>query len=630
MAKKTIKKPQYSYNKQIYRSKLALSKATGIDRRRLTILIEENPSLTVDEIVKQYKEAQITYEDEEGNQYSSIKEAAKAVGLNPSTLSKYLKLAGNNDLKKAMNLYREEHTYAIIDGVRYATQEELAKSLDVTVVTLTKYIESEGSKEAAVVAIKKLKSYIWRGEKYNSLSSLSKAMEIPRKTLKRILEKEANDDPEEAYKIYQKRNKGKYVSKEKDMKFDSIKSVASYLGKNEKTIGEYLKKYNRDVDKVAFMLKIRDLRKQKIEHKNSQMPTQDMAIILGIKEKELIAYLNSGMTIDQIKEFTNTISKNTQLARNRARSSTIMYDNNESLAQFCIENRINNKTIYHAMTTYGKSKEEALKHYSKYGQKIPTSWIYQKYNVLLRHLLLNEGIDSDKIVAEMRNKVISFKEAIENYMIKEEAKKLEIDPDWQIELYSILTAEHIPEEEKEAFKEAFYVTETEQQGIDRAQDRISKIERKLLLYEMAECIKGNVYPENEMIGLMKVYEITEEEIDTIFLDLYANFEQGIRIAEGQELAQKRRVLNNYIRNWDNVDEQQKREWKENNSEDWEWMESVSSQIAFYKNGIKLKKLTGQDIGMAGYTANVEQCMMANEALAKDLENKKEGNLKNYD
>ena len=68
MAKKTIKKPQYSYNKQIYRSKLALSKATGIDRRRLTILIEENPSLTVDEIVKQYKEAQITYEDEEGNQ----------------------------------------------------------------------------------------------------------------------------------------------------------------------------------------------------------------------------------------------------------------------------------------------------------------------------------------------------------------------------------------------------------------------------------------------------------------------------------------------------------------------------------------------------------------------------------
>ena len=389
-----------------------------------------------------------------------------------------------------------------------------------------------------------------------------------------------------------------------------------------------MKKYDGNVDKAIFMMKIRDLRRQKVAHENSQVSTQDMAIILGIKQNELIAYLNSGMTIDEIKESVNATGVTSPLSKNTIRAATIMYDSNTSLAQFCLEHRINYNCIYYAITTYGKSKEEALEHYYQHGQRIPKAWIHQKYDVLLKHLLLNEGINSDKIITEMRNKVISLKEAIENYIIKEEAKELNLYSDWQIELYSILTAEHIPEEEKEEFKKEFYVTETEEQGIDKAQNRMNKMERKLLLYEMAECIKSNIYPENEMVALMKEYKISEEEIDTIFLDLYANFDKGVRIADGQELAQERKVLNNYVRNWEVADEQQKRELKQKNYDTWEWVENLSAKIAFYKTGIRLKKLTGQDVGMAGYTANVEQCTMAEKALENAMENTKEGDLKN--
>lgn len=61
---------------------------------------------------------------------------------------------------------------------------------------------------------------------------------------------------------------------------------------------------------------------------------------------------------------------------------------------------------------------------------------------------------------------------------------------------------------------------------------------------------------------------------------------------------------------------------------WEWVENLSAKIAFYKTGVKLKNLTGQDVGMAGYTANVEQCTMAEAALKNAMENTREGDLKN--
>ncbi len=627
MPKKVVTKPSYPYNGQVYATKVKLSEATGINRKTLTRLLEEKPTLTVDEIVAEYKKRQITYEYE-GKTYSSITEAADDIGVNIKTLSKYLKLA-NNNLEEAMKLYKEEHTYAIIDNVRYTTQKELADSLEVTVKTLNKYIESEGSIEAAVKVIMTPKStYNWKGVEYKSLESVSIAMGIPRPTLKRIMENETNNDVGKAYDRYQKRNKGKYSYNKKNLKFDSIDSLASYLGKSKSTVARWMKKYDGNVDKAIFMMKIRDLRRQKVAHENSQVSTQDMAIILGIKQNELIAYLNSGMTIDEIKESVNATGVTSPLSKNTIRAATIMYDSNTSLAQFCLEHRINYNCIYYAITTYGKSKEEALEHYYQHGQRIPKAWIHQKYDVLLKHLLLNEGINSDKIITEMRNKVISLKEAIENYIIKEEAKELNLYSDWQIELYSILTAEHIPEEEKEEFKKEFYVTETEEQGIDKAQNRMNKMERKLLLYEMAECIKSNIYPENEMVALMKEYKISEEEIDTIFLDLYANFDKGVRIADGQELAQERKVLNNYVRNWEVADEQQKRELKQKNYDTWEWVENLSAKIAFYKTGIRLKKLTGQDVGMAGYTANVEQCTMAEKALENAMENTKEGDLKN--
>lgn len=52
--------------------------------------------------------------------------------------------------------------------------------------------------------------------------------------------------------------------------------------------------------------------------------------------------------------------------------------------------------------------EEAIKHYREKGQEIPSSWIYEKYGILLKHLLLNNNINSQRVVSYMRKENISL------------------------------------------------------------------------------------------------------------------------------------------------------------------------------------------------------------------------------
>lgn len=733
---------RYVYAGTTYRTLLDLSNATGINRTTLKKLIETNLDKTIDEIVLQHKSKQKGY-TYKGNTYKNINEVANALGIDNQIISRYLRLADHN-LEKAMELYEDEHTYAIIDGVRFRTQKELADFLEVNVNTLIKYINEEGSITDAVQKIQSKKEtyYTWRGKKYLSLNSLSRDMGISRITLKRIMENETNGDVDKAYILYQKRNNSKYKvytikgkkysSKRKVLKeleissrvyynrcneyddnfektveailterekkeekenikkqieierkesqreyiyngekiytiaelsrksgisetslrrilgekrkgnvdeiiqnyldgkivytydgeiFDSVKSLAEYTGINELRLGRYIRKYDRDAEKAIFMIKSRDLKMKKIDYKGKKIPISDLSIILGIKSNELIAYLNQNIEIEEIENLLSNTKTNKKDQKRVNKSARIMYDDKTSLHQYCIKNKINYSCIYYAITM-GKTPEEALDNYYANGQRIPSRWIYEKYDILLKHLLLNEGIDSKAVVSEMRNKIISLNEALTNYIVRDEAKKSGNIPEWQIELYYILTSEHIPEEEKEDFKKYFFVSDSEMESVIKAKERVSTIERKILLYEIAECIKDETFSENEMIEVLKAYEITGQEIETIFLDLYCNFYEGVRLAEGEKLLQERKKLNNYIRNYDNMSKEDKIRLEHNRPQYFNFIKKVSFQIAFYKNAIKVKSLFGQDVGKIGYSANVKECQGGEKIIDSIIKNEK--------
>lgn len=59
------------------------------------------------------------------------------------------------------------------------------------------------------------------------------------------------------------------------------------------------------------------------------------------------------------------------------------------------------------------------------------------------------------------------------------------------ELYSVLTDENM-KDEYDAFKNTFYVTDQEEECIIKSYDEIENLQRKLLLYEIAEAFKANV------------------------------------------------------------------------------------------------------------------------------------------
>ena len=72
--------------------------------------------------------------------------------------------------------------------------------------------------------------------------------------------------------------------------------------------------------------------------------------------------------------------------------------------------------------------------------------IFEKYGLLLKHLLLQNKVDSQRVVAYMRNENISINDAIEEYVLRRNCRNLDIDYEWVHELYGVITDENMTDE----------------------------------------------------------------------------------------------------------------------------------------------------------------------------------------
>lgn len=663
----------YEYRGKVYKSISQLYEATGVDRRALNRLIEENFSgvegkKVLDDIIDAYIEDRDSVYTYQGKSYESIKVAAKDLGINVGTLIKYLSMA-DGDLERAMELFENSDVIAVIDGIKYTSQADIANALGVSVITFRKYIDREGSIEAAYDAIKnrEQKEYIWNGEKYTSLNAVARAMGMPAPTLRRIMKTETNGDMELAYQLYQERSSGKYygytvdgkeyhsiddiirafempavkfyellkenehdvektvhelltIKEDKARKreeaeqaraekesnklrllykgetyktirdlgrklgiaettlhriiqgidkkgevivddiidpyLNSIKTY-TYLGKTYSSIAELAKdtgvnptrlarlirQCDGNAEKAIMIIKTRDSMKKKITIEGTEFDLADIATILGVKQAVLKSYIDRGMNIAEIKEH---ISKEDSLQSKRApKRATLMYDDKTSLIEYCVRNKINYRCVYYAITEYGKSIPEAIEYYRINGQELPTKWVYERYDVLLKHLLLNEGIDYQRVLAVMKKKQMPLKEALEHIVVRDDAKENDLYPEWQHEIYSVYTENDLSEEERQEFVEEFYISEREISVIEKSKKKVDEINRELLLYEMAECIRDNEFTDIEMAELMKSYEITDQELKTIFYDFYVNFREGILQTDIQQ--QRRMEYNSRLK-----------------------------------------------------------------------------------
>ena len=467
---------EYIYKDKVYPSINKLSKVTKIDRIYLGRMIKKLPEkegrIVLDPLLDEYfkrKDWNLQYQ---GVTYHTAKEAAKALGISYQTIMKHLNNT-DHDLQKAMELYGKRHAIAVIDGKEYTNKADIAKSLGVSLPRFNQYLKQEGSIEAAYKAIDNriLKEYIWNGEEYHSLPELAKA-----------------------------------------------------AGVGYENLRLHTKLCDNNTQKAIMMIKTKCNTKAIRTKDGRELNITDLAAILGVKQMTLKSYLDRGMTIAQIKERTS--GQNINISLRGLKKAQELNGVKADLQELCIAIKINFDRIYNMMTEYGKSSTEAINYYRTKGPEIPRKWIHERYDNLLKHMLSDEKIDYQKVIDIMGKNQMPLREAIEYVVVRDDAIEKSFMPEWQHEIYSAYMDPGLSEEERQECVKAFYITPEEIKAIEECKKIVDRLERKLDLYEIAECMKDQVFTDAEMAEVIKSYKISYQELKTIVTDFYVNLKVG--------------------------------------------------------------------------------------------------------
>lgn len=570
------------YGEQL--SLLAIAKRIGISRDTLNKhYVSTGNIYEAEKICKKIiEDKQASLIDYNGEKLA-MQTIAKKVGIKDAkTLKKYYEQTGDIYLAiEKCNESKIEYNGELLTLDAIAKREGLKRD------TLERnYNNTENIYDAVKVCLEKKKKaeeakVTYKGES-RTITSVAKELGISKETLKKYYKK--SESIEKAIEMFNK-NKQEVEDSKIEYKGDHkfLKAIAREEAVAETTLTRYFQKYN-NIDKAVFMAKIQREKSKRVKIKGGNVNLYDLSIILGVKYSELINCLKNGMSIEEIKKQKPNNSK-----RMKLKQEYTILSSGQTLLEYCVENGVNYAFIYRAINTYGKTIEEAVQEYRKNGSNMPRNWVFEKYGVLLRHLMTSSNIDIQRVVDYMRKEQISMSEAIEKYVIRRNSKDNKLDSDWMQEVYGILTDENMSDEYEE-FKNTFYIDETEEECIIKSQREIQTLERKLLLFEIAEVIEENTFSIEELPELLQIYEVQADEVETIFLDLYSKFEKGIILGEEQAQLKRREVLNEITRKWYYLgQEERERILKDNEvtDEEKQMIVNTSNEIVKYKGMLKI-------------------------------------------
>lgn len=570
------------YGEQL--SLLAIAKRIGISRDTLNKhYVSTGNIYEAEKICKKIiEDKQASLIDYNGEKLA-MQTIAKKVGIKDAkTLKKYYEQTGDIYLAiEKCNESKIEYNGELLTLDAIAKREGLKRD------TLERnYNNTENIYDAVKVCLEKKKKaeeakVTYKGES-RTITSVAKELGISKETLKKYYKK--SESIEKAIEMFNK-NKQEVEDSKIEYKGDHkfLKAIAREEAVAETTLTRYFQKYN-NIDKAVFMAKIQREKSKRVKIKGGNVNLYDLSIILGVKYSELINCLKNGMSIEEIKKQKPNNSK-----RMKLKQEYTILSSGQTLLEYCVENGLNYAFIYRAINTYGKTIEEAVQEYRKNGSNMPRNWVFEKYGVLLRHLMTSSNIDIQRVVDYMRKEQISMSEAIEKYVIRRNSKDNKLDSDWMQEVYGILTDENMSDEYEE-FKNTFYIDETEEECIIKSQREIQALERKLLLFEIAEVIEENTFSIEELPELLQIYEVQADEVETIFLDLYSKFEKGIILGEEQSQLKRREVLNEITRKWYYLgQEERERILKDNEvtDEEKQMIVNTSNEIVKYKGMLKI-------------------------------------------
>lgn len=312
----------------------------------------------------------------------------------------------------------------------------------------------------------------------------------------------------------------------------TISGIANLEGIKKETLRKYYELYD-NIEKAVFITKEAQLKRKKAILRGKQTDYSELSKCFGISVIKLDKLLSSGKTPEEIEKKANIRVKN-----------TILTINDENLYKYCLDNSYNYWIIYYMITTYGKTIEEAVKAYVDNGQQVPTKWIYEKFHILFKHLMLNFGIDSNRIIKVIKEEHCSIEDAITKIIFVSNNQQndfSQIEIEWMKELYSFLI-DCNDDEKKEAI-DTFYITERELEFLNKKGTKIEQIKRQILLFEFSSIIDD--WDIKDLIEMFELYNISNDEIKIIFSELYKPFDENI-INPSPDFLQHKEIIDSLL------------------------------------------------------------------------------------
>ena len=472
---------------------------------------------------------------EYNGQMLSQADISKLEGINRSTLADWYKKTGN--MADAVQGAKESQAQRNIEyngevlSLKAISEKEKVKfeSLQKNWISSGKNIY-EALKKTKESQAERKGNIPFRGELL-SMSKISEMTGLDRHALSRYYTK--TGDIEESIKLAQvsKAKQNGTINYKGELR--TITGIAEMEGIKRDTLKMYYEIYG-NIEKAIFITKEGQNKRKQALLSGKKASYDELSKYFGISTIKLEKMLEEGYSPEQIEVKTKKgVKKEEQLRIDE-----------DSLYRYCIDNSYNYWVINYMIKTYGKTPEEAVKTYLENGQQLPTKWIYEKYDILFKHLMLNYGIDSNRIIKIMKDSNCGIEQALEELVFltgndNNEYKLAEIS--WLKECYSFLK-DLSPKELPEAY-ETLYIDDREMQFLKEKGKKVETITRQLLLFEFSQII--DEWPEDELNEMMSLYDLTPEEKKTIILDLYSPYKNQV-INPTSDFIQRSQLIKNKI------------------------------------------------------------------------------------
>ena len=278
---------------------------------------------------------------------------------------------------------------------------------------------------------------------------------------------------------------------------------------------------------------------------------------------------NFEVDFETLKSYLERTKDKESKNNSRQKQSPLVYQG-KTLKAFCLENGYNYEVVSRAVRLHDFCEYDSLEQlinrslidYLHHGQKEPSTWVYEKYGHLVKHMLLELGLDSNRILQDMSKRVITLEEAIRHQIFLQTRERRE--DDWLEELYNYLIEEinvdkasdQMVDDIVEMYKllvTEYHLTPEEQQIIYTAFARYLKTMKEYQILDV-----GLETDEEKKLNKIRGYGLEAEDIEeSYFVPL--KFDQGVLLGKKSELYQRRQLLRQYTIDWDLYTDEEKQE-----------------------------------------------------------------------